>query len=581
MRRLLHRTCVIMFIGLLIALPVTIYAQEDPNCPGAPVPRLIVGSAGRVLPGDANNVRDAASRSGALIGEIPGGEPFDVLGGPVCADSMNWWQVQYGDFTGWTVEGSGSEYWVEPVEDASSDEAPTPEPTAITEVAPQEVPEFQPPVNAMNVLETGAQVRVINDDPASDTITLTIRAEPGRSAGGLAQALEGDLLTIIGGPEEADGLRWWRVETARGTQGWVVEGVLNGETYERTLLAVCPFTEERFVYRVDGYVATSAADGSDPCLFDRISVNAWSTFNSTAMSFDNRFVPSPDGTAVIYADRLPEGSSSNTALYRLKLDGSECLRLTNGINVNWASWSPDGQQIAVATGANIGILPVDGSSYYTLIQGEGGIRDWVEWLADSESVVFLEQDRMPDQIGTAIDYVFRRISTQTGGLEDVFDPPLSWSLTEFAISPDRTLLAVSANEYALIDAMSGNTPTSVYDIETLLDQTTQFVALETGDMTAEADAIIWYGLQWLPDGSAVISTAPNSDNTLEIVPANGSTPKALALSGEVLPSNNVSFIGWESDTVYLLGVTYGFEVAPEDRGIWAVDVTTGVVERRN
>ena len=53
--------------------------------------------------------------SAATVGSIPGEAMFSVVGGPVCADGYTWWQVTYEGVTGWTAQGSASEYWVEPV----------------------------------------------------------------------------------------------------------------------------------------------------------------------------------------------------------------------------------------------------------------------------------------------------------------------------------------------------------------------------------------------------------------------------------------------------------------------------------
>lgn len=85
------------------------------SCSGAPASRLVIGKLGRVTPGVSNNVRSAAGRSNALIGTIPSGGTFTVLSGPQCANTMAWWQVNYNGLVGWTAEGSGSDYWLEPI----------------------------------------------------------------------------------------------------------------------------------------------------------------------------------------------------------------------------------------------------------------------------------------------------------------------------------------------------------------------------------------------------------------------------------------------------------------------------------
>ncbi len=97
-----------------------LYAGELPSsgeyvCLGAPEPRLTVGAAARVVVGQgANNLRDAASTGGSLLGTIPEGAMVDVLGGPECANGYTWWQVVYNGMTGWTAEGEGLDYWLEP-----------------------------------------------------------------------------------------------------------------------------------------------------------------------------------------------------------------------------------------------------------------------------------------------------------------------------------------------------------------------------------------------------------------------------------------------------------------------------------
>jgi Tol biopolymer transport system component len=104
-----------LILLLLAALPAAGQTGEPVTCPGAPESRLIVGERGRVTPGSPNRMRDQPTTAGADVGSIPGGARFHVLDGPVCADGYAWWQVDYAGVVGWTVEGAGNDYWVEPV----------------------------------------------------------------------------------------------------------------------------------------------------------------------------------------------------------------------------------------------------------------------------------------------------------------------------------------------------------------------------------------------------------------------------------------------------------------------------------
>jgi WD40 repeat protein len=101
-----------LLIGLLCVV-TPLHAQQA--CAGFLPSRLVIGQQGRVLPGEANNVRTEPSRDAALVGQIPGGAVFTVLDGPICGTNTAWWQVDYQGLVGWTVEGIEFDYFVEPV----------------------------------------------------------------------------------------------------------------------------------------------------------------------------------------------------------------------------------------------------------------------------------------------------------------------------------------------------------------------------------------------------------------------------------------------------------------------------------
>jgi hypothetical protein len=98
-------------------MPVQPQVETPLACAGFNLPtRLQVKGTGRVLPGLPNNLRAGPSSTSQPMGQIPGGGVFTVLSGPQCGDQgILYWFVSYNGVQGWTGEGQGSTYWVEPV----------------------------------------------------------------------------------------------------------------------------------------------------------------------------------------------------------------------------------------------------------------------------------------------------------------------------------------------------------------------------------------------------------------------------------------------------------------------------------
>lgn len=149
---------------LLILIPVS-FAQSETQCRGALPSRLIIGSDARVLPGDANNVRNRAGLSGSRIGQIPGGARFSVLEGPTCADGYAWWKVDYRGLIGWTAEAD-DEYWLEPII------VPTPVPTTTPTPAPTTSPTSIPTTTSANEAgsHSSGNSQTIASEPAEGVI---------------------------------------------------------------------------------------------------------------------------------------------------------------------------------------------------------------------------------------------------------------------------------------------------------------------------------------------------------------------------------------------------------------------------
>jgi len=75
------------------------------------------------------------------------------------------------------------------------------------------------PAAAAGPIEAGQRVRVGGTDQEG----IRLRSEPGVDYDTLLIVEEGVELQVVGGPQEADGYRWWQLEMEDGTVGWSVE----------------------------------------------------------------------------------------------------------------------------------------------------------------------------------------------------------------------------------------------------------------------------------------------------------------------------------------------------------------------
>jgi uncharacterized protein YgiM (DUF1202 family) len=128
---------------------------------------------------DALNLRNAAGLTSEILDTMPLGTTVTVLDGPVTADGIPWYQVDASGFgEGWVAAGF----------------------LALASEAPETFP--------------AGSVLVVNTD------LLNLRAGPSLSEEILAQLPSQALVTVISGPEQADGHDWYEVETDEGN-GWV------------------------------------------------------------------------------------------------------------------------------------------------------------------------------------------------------------------------------------------------------------------------------------------------------------------------------------------------------------------------
>jgi hypothetical protein len=166
------------------------------NCPGFLPSRLVVGQKGRVTPGDPNRLRQSPGNT-RIVGQIPGGEIFDVLEGPACVDGKAWWRVHWSGIEGWTAEGENSVYWLEPY---------------------LVCPGFLP-----SRLQAGGLGRVLpgpnnalNSQPARPSVNPNSKRIGSIPPGGTFTVIEGPIC-------DPEGIAWWRVNY-NGRIGFTGEG---------------------------------------------------------------------------------------------------------------------------------------------------------------------------------------------------------------------------------------------------------------------------------------------------------------------------------------------------------------------
>jgi uncharacterized protein YgiM (DUF1202 family) len=196
------------------------------------------------------NLREDADLDAGVAATLLNGDAATILDGPVTADGYSWYQVETDAGTGWVVEGFlGSAIF-------ATGDAATVDTDALNL---RDAASLDGGVVA--VLETGATVSVLDGraevdgyvwyeveadagtgwvagsflSPASDPIVgaelvvvtdvLNLRDGAGLDAEIVATLVTGDAVTVVGGPESADGYTWYQVETGAGT-GWVAGAFL-------------------------------------------------------------------------------------------------------------------------------------------------------------------------------------------------------------------------------------------------------------------------------------------------------------------------------------------------------------------
>lgn len=195
-------------------LPGVAIATITPSNCGSMPSRLVIGQEGRVAAGDnPNNLRAEPFVSGQYLGEIPPLGIFLVLDGPRCSADGAWWYVNYNGTAGWTLEGQGGSYYLEPMSLVGLQA--TVAPTLAPLVPPPSPVVCNPSMPSRMII--GALGRVTPGIPNN------VRAQAGSSAQYLGEIPAEGIFDVLAGPVCASGIAWWQVDYG-GLVGWTAEG---------------------------------------------------------------------------------------------------------------------------------------------------------------------------------------------------------------------------------------------------------------------------------------------------------------------------------------------------------------------
>lgn len=203
------RTLIItLTLALLLLIPPTITPTPTVSAQDCVPPlSLTIGEFATMLGGVY--VRANPDRNAAIVSYAPERLAVRVIGGPVCADGQNWWQVEriFEEplFKGWVAEGRPDrQFLFKNTLDDRSNLCPAPLPAPI-----------------------GQGVLLVND--------VRVREVPGRSGRVLTVAQSNTTALVQAGPVCSDGLNWWQVQVDVLNvtyNGWIVEGTPGGPDTE-------------------------------------------------------------------------------------------------------------------------------------------------------------------------------------------------------------------------------------------------------------------------------------------------------------------------------------------------------------
>ena len=272
----------------------------------------------QVNAGTGSNLNVRSTPNDSVVGQQPNSMLGTVIGGPVFAGGIWWWQVNF---------DSGADGWV--AEDFLR--APLSPPI---QLAYASFSVFNRAVPKMATgLAVGGVVSVFNrtvtgtvavGERVTTTDNLNVRNAPGLSSTILGVQADNSLGTVVGGSVFVDGHLWWQVDFDSGADGWVAGDFLAVPPLPPIQLAYASFSVFNTAAPAS---ATSLAEGEIVSVFNR-------TTPTTHMAGGRVHVDTGDGSNlnVRSAPRL------SGAVLGVQADGAQGTVVGGPIPANGFQW---------------------------------------------------------------------------------------------------------------------------------------------------------------------------------------------------------------------------------------------------
>jgi TolB protein len=361
-----------------------------------------------------------------------------------------------------------------------------------------------------------------------------LRATPSGSGTVLGVMPEGEIFTVVSGPQCVEGYNWWQIRRWDGQTGFTAEGAEGDYWVEpwpqdgAEIPTVTPPAAEtglivfgRSTDENTGQIYVMTANGTGEVLVSGNVVGAgqpvWSpagtriafiggsdaaattiyvvdadgqNLSAVASDFAGVRDPqwSPDGTQIVFAaSAVAAGLDGRMDLYVVNADGTGLKNLSNTPDIDETTpvWSPDGGQIAFTSTqeGNADVIVTDAGGFSaTIIAATNAIEIKPAWSPDGESIAYYATN--DDGVALMIADALGASATQIGQIDD----RRSNSYAP-AFSPDGERIA-----YSTVSSLADSATSELFSVR----------ADGTDPIQYTADGAIALAPSWSPDGQWLV-----------------------------------------------------------------------------